>query len=118
MLNRKQQLYLEILDRILPFLRNIQTHSSWQRFKYGSFYPETELVHNLPRLLVVPEYTEHDIHWLNYQARIFAKDGNNPVHGFYEPVIANIAELFRRVPEPLRAGLKWGGPDSFQQLSK
>ena len=118
MLSRKQTLYLEILERLLPFLRNIQTHSSWRRFRYGPFYPEAELVHNLPRLLVHPEFTEYDIHWLNYQARIFTKDGNNPIHGFYDPIIAIIAELFSLVPESLEANLKWQGPQLFQKTSK
>ena len=118
MLTRKQILYLKILERILPFMRNIQTHSSWHRFRYAAFYPETELVHNLPRLLMLPEFTEYDVYWLNSQSRIFAKDGDNPIHGFYEPIMANIAELFSLVPESLKAKLQWEGPQSFQMASK
>jgi hypothetical protein len=109
-MSRKQQLYLEILERILPFMRNIQTHSSWRRFTYGSFFPEMELVHNMHRLLVKPEITEHDVNWLNYQARIFYERGDNPIHAFHEPITDCIRELFSLVPEPLRAELIWKGP--------
>ena len=109
-MTRKQKIYCEILEIILPFMRNIQTHSAWRRFRYGPFYPELELVHNLHRILVFPEFTEYDIHWLNFQARIFIERGDNPVHGFYEPISASIAELFTLVPEALKSKLKWLGP--------
>ena len=110
-MTRKQQLYIEILEMMLPFMRNIQTHSAWRRFRYGSFYPEMELVHNLHRILVLPEFTEYDVHWLNSQARIFCKHGNNPIHSFYDSVVACIAELFSLVPESLKDKLVWPGPE-------
>ena len=109
-MSRKQKIYYEILERILPFMRNIQTHSTWRRFRYGPFYAELELVHNLHRVLVFPEFTEYDVHWLNYQARIFVEHGDNPVHGFYQSITASIAELFTLVPEALKSELKWPGP--------
>src|SRR6266850_3751811 len=109
-MSRKQKLYLEIFNRILPFMRNIQTHSAWRRLRYGSFYPETELVHNLPRLLLFPDFTEYDIHWLDCQARIFFERGNNPLHGYHEPITSCISELFDLVPENLKPRLTWTGP--------
>src|ERR1035437_3626237 len=109
-MSRKQKIYIDILERILPFMRNIQRHSAWHRFRYGSFYPEMELVHNLHRILVYPEFTEYDIHWLNSQARIFYKDGNNPVHAFYDSITELIYELFTLVPESLKGKLVWDGP--------
>ncbi|PWU08611.1 MAG: zinc ABC transporter substrate-binding protein [Verrucomicrobia bacterium] len=110
MLTRKQRIYCDILEQLLPFMRNIQTHSAWHRFRYGSFYPEMELVHNMHRILVLPEFTEYDVHWLNAQARLFVERGNNPLHGFYESITASIIELFTLVPEPLRNKLTWPGP--------
>lgn len=110
MLTSKQKIYYDILEKMLPFIRNIQRHSAWRRFRYGSFYPEMELVHNMHRILLLPEFTEHDVHWLNSQARIFVEQGNNPVHGFYEPIRASIAELFALVPEQLKSKLTWTGP--------
>ena len=111
-MSRKQKIYLEIFVRILPFMRNIQTHSSWRRFSYGSFYPEMELVHNLPPLLIPPEFTDGDIHWLNYQARIFVERGKekNHVHCFYQSIADLIKELFTLIPEEKKKGLTWNGP--------
>jgi hypothetical protein len=109
-MTRKQKIYYEILEMMLPFMRNIQRHSAWHRFKYGSFYPELEMVHNMHRILVYPEFTEYDVHWLNSQARIFVERGNNPIHGFYESITAYIVELFTLVPEPLKGKLQWSGP--------
>lgn len=109
-MSRKQKIYSEILERILPFMRNIQTHSTWKRFRYGSFYPEMELVHNLHRILVCPDFTETDVHWLNLQARIFVERGNNSLHAFHKPISALIAELFTLVPESLKDNLTWRGP--------
>ena len=91
-------------------MRNIQTHPAWRRFRYGSFYAEMELVHNMHRLLVLPEFTEYDVYWLNTQSRIFVKQGNKPVHGLYEEITARIGELFTLVPEPLKHKLTWSGP--------
>jgi len=109
-MSKKQKIYLEILERILPFMRNIQTHSAWRRFRYGSFYPEMELVHNLPRIFIYPEFTEYDVHWLNSQARIFYRKGNNPIHAFYDSIVDSIRELFTLVPEELKGKLVWEGP--------
>jgi hypothetical protein len=111
-MSKKQQIYIDILERLLPFMRNIQTHSAWNRFRYGSFYPEMELVHNLHRNLIRPEFTESDVHWLNSQARIFYKSGDNQRHGFYKPICAEIAELFSLVPDNLKPKLKWQGPQN------
>jgi hypothetical protein len=111
MLTRKQQIYYDILDMMLPAMRNVQRQSSWRRFGYGSFYPELELVHNVHRLLLVPGFTEHDVHWLNSQARIFFERGNNRAHALHEPITSCIAELFTMVPEPLKKKLSWQGPD-------
>src|SRR2546426_3773861 len=110
MLNRKQKIYYEILEMMLPAMRNIQRHSIWHRFRYGSFYPEMELVHNMHRILVIPEFTEYDVHWLNSQARIFVERGNNPAHALHETITALISELFTLVPEPLKNKLNWSGP--------
>jgi hypothetical protein len=109
-MTRKQNIYFEILEMMLPAIRNTQRHSAWRRFRYGSFYPELELVHNLHRILIYPEFAEHDIYWMNAQARIFVERGNNPAHALHGPITVLIRELFTLVPEPLRKKLTWSGP--------
>ena len=110
-LSRKQELYLDIMEKLLPAVRNVQTHSAWQRFKYGPLYLETELVHNLPRRLLTPEFTEQDVHWLNSQGRMYVLRGRAGKNEFYESIVADIGELFKLVPEQLKSHLIWKGPE-------
>jgi hypothetical protein len=115
-LSRKQELYLDILEKLLPAVRNVQTHSTWQRFKRGPLYLEAELVHNLSRRLLTPEFTEQDVHWLNSQARMYATRGRADKNEFYEAIVADITELCTLVPEKLKAQLfwTWKGPGKEQ----
>ena len=106
----KQELYLKILEMVLPFMRNIQRHSTWRRATYGSFYLELELVHNLSRCLVTPEFSEQDVFWLNTQARMFVERGGNRTHGFNDDITSCISELIVLVPESLQDKLTWHGP--------
>jgi hypothetical protein len=110
--SKKQLLYLEITERILPFLRNIQTHSLWRRMLYGNFFAELELVHNLPRCLVYPEFREADIWWLNCQAKIYIRECANRKCPSYEAICGVIAEIFLLVPQELKEKLNWSGPQS------
>jgi len=107
--SEKQKLYLDILDMVLPYLRGVQTHGWWRRIRYGSFYAESELVHNLPRLLLHPDIQERDVHWLNAQARIFVDQGRRDFP-FYPMICDDIRKLFELVPSELRKGLIWNGP--------
>jgi hypothetical protein len=86
---------------------SLQTYSAWQRFKRGSLQFETELVHNLPRRLLMAEFDEHNVSWLNSQARIYVTRGRADKDEFYESIVAGIAELCALVPEKLRKQLFW-----------
>lgn len=94
---------------VLPYLRSIQTHGFWRRLRYGNFYAEAELVHNLPRLLVCSEFQEYDVHWLNSQARIFITKGRRDFP-FREAICDDLKKLFALVPGELRGKLNWQGP--------
>ena len=104
--SEKQKLYLDILEKVLPYLRNLQTHGFWRRLEYGNFYAELELVHNLPRLLICPEFQAYDVYWLNTQARIFITKGRRDL-AFHEAVCKDIKQLFALVPDELRDKLTW-----------
>jgi len=110
-ISEKQKVYLDILEFVLPMLRNYHTHGIWSRLRYKTFYfyAEIELVHNLPRLLVIPEFEEYDIHWLNTQARIFVLRGRKDFP-FYQRVCDDIRTLFTLVPDGLQQKLIWDGP--------
>ena len=98
---RKQSIYIEIAERILPSLRNIQTYSLWRRFHYGVFYAELELVHNMAALLVDPELTNADAYWVGSQGRIYLKRGRRDL-GIYPDVCSLIRELDQMIPQTMR----------------
>jgi hypothetical protein len=79
-----------------------------RRIQQGAFLAEIEAVHNLPRLLVDPEFIEYDIHWLNTQAKIFVTRGRKDFP-FHDAVCRTVADLFKIVPERLRHLLIWDG---------
>lgn len=114
-LSKKQELYLEILERILPSVRNLETHpylyrAIWYPIRFGSFFPELELVHNLHRCLIYPEFQKRDIWWLNCQARNYVQEGRKRNRPHYSMICSLIEELLLIVPEELRSELTWLGP--------
>jgi hypothetical protein len=100
---RKQEIYIEILRLVLPVARNYQTWSRWKRFASApDLYPELELVHNIPPLLEVGEFIRSDVHWLNTQAKMFAKACEADPRFHSPSILPLIAELRTLVPEELR----------------
>ena len=75
----------------------------------GSFYPELELVHNLPRILIYPDFQEQDVHWLNTQAKIFFDKGRKD-YPFRDLILDDLRTLFRLLPDNFKAELRWPGP--------
>jgi hypothetical protein len=108
-ISEKQKLYLNILERVLPYARNLEPHEPKQRVTHGTFYPELELVHNLPRLLVCPDFQEFDVHWLNTQAKIFFDQGRKD-YPFRDAILDDLRTLFRILPDALKLKLRWTGP--------
>jgi hypothetical protein len=116
-MSRKQEIYKDILSWALPSARNCLSHfrrprlivllspkdQKWLRYHYEL----AECVHNLYVSLLEAEFTDHDIHFLNYQARsFFERHGkDDPVYAYY------IQELFKEVPEHMRGKLMWAGPE-------
>ena len=116
-MSRKQEIYKDILSSALPSARNCLSQfrrprlfvllspkqQKWLRYQYEL----AEFVHNLYVSLLEEDFTNHDIHFLNYQARSFFKRHGNdePVYAYY------IQELFKEVPEQMRDKLMWAGPE-------
>ncbi len=108
-MSRKQEIYTEMLLFAIPLIRNIQTWPWYRRLPTGHLcYCEAELVHNLQYSILTPEFVEHDIHFLNYQARSYCK--NCKVSPNYRWHIQRIQELFSLVPQELKPHLLWLGP--------
>lgn len=104
-MSEKQEIYLEICGILMPFMRNVKTHSWWRRLSYGAFYHELELLHNIHRLLVNPDFEEQDLHWLNSQALLFVRSKVNKTHRAHDVVVRLIFDLISLVPKELRERL-------------
>jgi hypothetical protein len=108
-MSRKQEIYRDLLWRLLPYLRTVSSLRWWQTGRRKELHYEAELIHNLPVSLLEPSFVDHDIGFLNAQAKWYLENAskNSPN---YEANRAAIIELFSLVPEDLRAKLRWPGP--------
>jgi hypothetical protein len=110
-MSRKQEIYRELLQFGLPYLRSVQSLRWWQTARRQALYAEAEFLHNLSVSILEPEFGSHDIWFLNHQARWFFAHAD-PWHApCYEHHRRLIRELFALVPKPLRDKLEWAGPD-------
>jgi hypothetical protein len=80
----------------------------WQR-ALRSQYAIAEFIHNLYVSILQEDFTDHDIHFLNYQARSFFEH-NDETCPHYNLFTYYIQELFKEVPEDKRHKLMWEGP--------
>lgn len=119
-MSRKQEIYRDILMWALPSTRN--TLSLFRRGRLpvvlspriqsalASEYEVAQFVHNLYVSILAEEFTDHDIWFLNYQARSFYErnDDKNPHYSLFAYYIQ---ELFKEVPENKKGKLLWAGPE-------
>ena len=106
----KQQIYQDMLSWTLPHLRNVASCPWWQRLRDRSAYYEAELVHNLHHSMFEPEFVDHDLWFLNAQARYYCEHCNARISYLYVQQVERIRALFALVPSHLRGKLKWQGP--------
>ena len=109
-MTKKQELYQDILRRTSPHLRNVAALPWWRRLRDRSTYFETELLHNLWPSLFEPDFVEHDIWFLNAQAKVYCEECSERLSPLYADNVKRIKELFALVPDPFRDKLKWRGP--------
>lgn len=106
----KQEIYGELLRSTLSYIRNYQSLPFWRRWRSRTVYEEAELIHNLRHGLFEPDFTDHDIWFLNSQAESYYQ------HARFSPLyvqhVALIRELFALVPDSFRPQLRWQGPSS------
>lgn len=107
----KNEIYIEVLEWALPYIRNVQSQNSFRKANDKSCYYEAELVHNLPRKLLTPNFTDSDIHFLNYQAKFYYDNCNAEISINYPKQVFYIKELFKIVPIELQDKLIWKGPE-------
>jgi RimJ/RimL family protein N-acetyltransferase len=74
---------------------------------------EAEFLHNLYVSILEPEFLDHDIWFLNHQARWFLTHADPKHAAYYYHHRGLIEELFTLVPERLRDKLVWSGPNEL-----
>ena len=99
-----------MLDLALPYIRNVQAQSLWVKARDISCYLEAELVHNLSKSIFEKEIVEHDIWFLNNQARFYFENCSCSISPNYNQQTEYIKDLFNIVPDDLKSQLLWGGP--------
>lgn len=107
---KKNEIYADMLFWILPYIRNIQTQSKWFKAKDISCYYESELIHNLSTKILVDEFTDNDVSFLNEQAKYYYDKCSPKISILYPRNIESIKLLFQLVPDELKNQLNWQGP--------
>ena len=110
-----------LLTNGLVFIRNYQSQNNfgpWWRIRFWrrrridkACYEVAQFLHNLPGLITDPEFTERDLWFLNSPTQSFYKRDTSKdmwIKGMFRP---QIWQLFKLVPENLRAELNWVGPE-------
>ncbi len=105
LLTRKQELYIDILELLLPHARNVQTWGMLRRTFYSDLYPELELVHNIPPLLAKGEFCKEDVFWLNTQACNYLEQLRKGDHPHCSAIKYDIQQLENLVPSELNESL-------------
>ncbi len=106
----KNEIYVGMLAVALPYIRNIQSLDGKDKGNDVSCYFEAELIHNLTHTLLIAQFTEHDIWFLNHQSKYYYDNCNEDISPNYNKHIEYIRELFKLVPEELKNKLEWTGP--------
>ncbi|MFP1776457.1 zinc ABC transporter substrate-binding protein [Lonsdalea quercina] len=107
---KKNEIYVNMLSLSLPYIRNIQSLDKKDKGRDISCYFEAELVHNLMHTLLVSEFVEHDIWFLNNQAKYYIEKCSEDISPNYNQHIEYIKSLFKMVPDSLKSELLWKGP--------
>jgi hypothetical protein len=114
-MSRKQEIYREFLQCGLPLLRGMRYFRWWQTSRRQALYVEAEFLHNLYITILEPEFVDHDIWFLNCQAKWFLTHADPRHVAYYYHHQDLIRELFTLVPERLQGKLEWAGPDEVSR---
>lgn len=107
---KKNEIYVKILSLSLPYIRNIQSLDKVEKGRDMSCLFEAELIHNITHTLLTPDFMEHDIWFLNNQAKYYIEECNDDISPNYNQQIEYIKLLFGLVPDELSSKLNWKGP--------
>lgn len=109
-LMKKNEIYVKMLSLSLPYIRNIQSLDKKEKGHDISCYFEAELVHNLIHTLLISDFVDHDLWFLNKQAKYYFEKCSEDISPNYIQQVKYIESLFRLVPDELKSKLQWQGP--------
>lgn len=98
-MHKKNQIYLEMVEKALWLSRNRQTRSFLGKAFDKTCIEELELVHGLPVLIMEDKFGEGDVWFLNTQAKNYLNSNNlksSSNYNFYKDSIAKITNLLPR----------------------
>jgi hypothetical protein len=98
----KQQIYQDLIQWILPHIRNVQLGGFWLKGRDRSCYFEAELIHNLSLSMFEEEFVDHDFWFLNYQASDYLHSCNSKISPLYDRNKRLIQELIDIIPPEQR----------------
>ena len=107
---KKNEIYVSMLSLSLPYIRKIQSLDKKEKGRDISCYFEAELLHNLMHTLLISEFVEHDMCFLNNQAKYYFEKCSEDISPNYNQHVEYIKSLFKMVPDSLRSKLLWKGP--------
>lgn len=107
---KKNEIYVRMLSLSLPYIRNIQSLDKKEKGRDTSCYFEAELVHNLMHSLLISDFVEHDLWFLNNPAKFYFEKCGEDISPNYKQHIEYIKLLFKMVPDSLKSKLRWQGP--------
>lgn len=107
---KKNEIYVKMLSLSLPYIRNIQSMDKKDKGRDISCYFEAELVHNIMHTLLISEFVEHDLWFLNNQAKYYFEKCSEDISPNYNQQVEYITALFKMVPDSLKYRLLWQGP--------
>ncbi|MEQ9888607.1 zinc ABC transporter substrate-binding protein [Pectobacterium zantedeschiae] len=104
---KKNEIYVKMLLLSIPYIRNRQKSKKSSDL---SCYHEAELVHNLAYTILTPDFEDHDIYFLNNQARYYIENCSDDISIAYSGQKELISSLFEMVPQEMKSKLLWEGP--------
>jgi hypothetical protein len=118
-MSRKQEIYREVLFWALPTLRNCLSRYTTrfpkiflrrsERGQLKASFEIAEFIHNIYASILVEDFTDHDMYFINQQARNFIQNCD-PNAGHYALFAFYIQQLINEVPPNRKKQLTWMGP--------
>lgn len=107
---KKNEVYVKMLSLSITHIRNVQSLSKKEKENDLSCFFEAELVHNMMYTLLISDFVEHDVWFLNTQAKYYFENCNEVISPNYNKQIEYIKYLFEIIPIELSVKLSWRGP--------